>query len=151
MNLRSPRVKQFSTYLASARQHRNVVVSGFLQNLKPLDSCTRFEHRSLPSLPLIIRKELDFLEIVRPDIQRAGSARLANVIVSRVLDNKSQIVIPRKVQAQLNVRDAAYIHGVVWVPAECTSGIVGVRCGHACAALEEGPHVGGWVACTVDF
>jgi hypothetical protein len=68
--------------------------------------------------------------------------------VSRVLDNKAQILVSREIETELDMCDAADVDGVIWISSERASG-VGVKSRHACAALEEGPHVGCWVACAV--
>lgn len=81
----------------------------------------------------------DVPEVVRPDGERPGAGGLGVEVVTRVLDDQSEVEVPREVDGQLHLRDVGGPDHVGRHPAKSARGVgPGDGRRHAAHPLEDG-------------
>lgn len=96
----------------------SVLMSGSV-NLADLNARANLERGAgVARRPAVILDELDLLQVVGPDRERARTGRLAEEVVAGIVDDKPQIEVAGKVDSQLDLRDVGDVDRVGWKAAE---------------------------------
>jgi hypothetical protein len=95
-----------STYLALAADYHQSSLVCLLVDFKGLNSNTSLECRAVVvgTPHRIFGDVLDILQIMSPYTQGASTARFSREIMTGILDDQSQIVVPGEVDPQLHLR-----------------------------------------------
>lgn len=107
--------------------------------LTNLDTGTELEGRAIVGRAAERLDILDVLEVVGPDREGTGASRLTKEVVTRVMDDKTEVLVAGKVDGKLNLIDAVDLHRVGGEAAHLAGAGLAVL-GHARLALVEGGH-----------
>ena len=134
---------------AETAESRDVVLVGEIGELKPLDTRTDFDGRSRPAWTFVGRDVFHVFEPVHPHAEGSCPRRLAQKIVTGVLDHEADASVSRKVHGKLYLRNIGGFHGVRWI--STLSAALGVQEGRrlACKANLMWAHDFDWIVASV--